>query len=70
MKSPHSKLDSLSLSGCLITDVGCASLTAALRSNSSSVRELDLSYNHTGDSAVKLLSSRLEDPQHKLQTLR
>ncbi|XP_028325847.1 NACHT, LRR and PYD domains-containing protein 3-like isoform X2 [Gouania willdenowi] len=70
LKSPHCKLDSLSLSGCLITEVGCASLPAALSSNSSSVRELDLSYNHTGDTAVKLLSSRLEDPQHKLQTLR
>uniref|UniRef100_A0A8C5G819 B30.2/SPRY domain-containing protein n=1 Tax=Gouania willdenowi TaxID=441366 RepID=A0A8C5G819_GOUWI len=69
LKSPHCELDSLSLSGCLITEVGCASLPAALSSNSSSVRELDLSYNHTGDTAVKLLSSRLEDPQHKLQTL-
>uniref|UniRef100_A0A8C5H0R0 NACHT domain-containing protein n=1 Tax=Gouania willdenowi TaxID=441366 RepID=A0A8C5H0R0_GOUWI len=52
-----------SLSGCVITEVGGASLAAALSSNSSSVRELDLSYNHPGDSAVKLLS-------HRLQTLR
>ncbi|XP_028317606.1 NLR family CARD domain-containing protein 3-like [Gouania willdenowi] len=59
LKSPHCKLDSLSLSGCLITEVGGASLAAALSSNSSSVRELDLSYNHPGDSAVKLLSQRL-----------
>ncbi|XP_028298084.1 NLR family CARD domain-containing protein 3-like, partial [Gouania willdenowi] len=48
-----------SLSGCVITEVGGASLVAALSSNSSSVRELDLSYNHPGDSAVKLLSQRL-----------
>ncbi|XP_028297406.1 protein NLRC3-like, partial [Gouania willdenowi] len=33
-----------SLSGCVITEVGGASLAAALSSNSSSVRELDLSY--------------------------
>ncbi|XP_028297458.1 NACHT, LRR and PYD domains-containing protein 12-like, partial [Gouania willdenowi] len=59
LKSPHCKLDSLSLSGCVITEVGGASLAAALSSNSSSVRELDLSYNHPGDSAVKLLSQRL-----------
>uniref|UniRef100_A0A8C5GSS9 Uncharacterized protein n=1 Tax=Gouania willdenowi TaxID=441366 RepID=A0A8C5GSS9_GOUWI len=59
LKSPHCKLDSLSLSGCVITEVGGASLVAALSSNSSSVRELDLSYNHPGDSAVKLLSQRL-----------
>uniref|UniRef100_A0A8C5G173 Protein NLRC3-like n=1 Tax=Gouania willdenowi TaxID=441366 RepID=A0A8C5G173_GOUWI len=59
LKSPHCKLDYLSLSGCAITEVGGASLAAALSSNSSSVRELDLSYNHPGDSAVKLLSQRL-----------
>uniref|UniRef100_A0A8C5GQE5 NACHT domain-containing protein n=1 Tax=Gouania willdenowi TaxID=441366 RepID=A0A8C5GQE5_GOUWI len=59
LKSPHCILDSLSLSGCVITEVGGASLAAALSSNSSSVRELDLSYNHPGDSAVKLLSQTL-----------
>uniref|UniRef100_A0A8C5DW13 Protein NLRC3-like n=1 Tax=Gouania willdenowi TaxID=441366 RepID=A0A8C5DW13_GOUWI len=59
LKSPHCKLDYLSLSGCVITEVGGASLAAALSSNSSSVRELDLSYNHPGNSAVKLLSQRL-----------
>uniref|UniRef100_A0A8C5GV46 Uncharacterized protein n=1 Tax=Gouania willdenowi TaxID=441366 RepID=A0A8C5GV46_GOUWI len=59
LKSPHCKLDYLSLSGCVITEVGGASLAAALSSNSSSVRELDLSYNHPGASAVKLLSQRL-----------
>ncbi|XP_028330313.1 NLR family CARD domain-containing protein 3-like, partial [Gouania willdenowi] len=41
LKSPHCILDSLSLSGCVITEVGGASLAAALSSNSSSVRELD-----------------------------
>ncbi|XP_028298469.1 NLR family CARD domain-containing protein 3-like [Gouania willdenowi] len=59
LKSPQCKLDYLSLSGCVITEVGGASLAAALSSNSSSVRELDLSYNHPGDSAVKLLSQIL-----------
>uniref|UniRef100_A0A8C5DGS1 Uncharacterized protein n=1 Tax=Gouania willdenowi TaxID=441366 RepID=A0A8C5DGS1_GOUWI len=68
MKSPHCKLDSLSLSGCVITEVGGASLEAALSSNSSSVRDLDLSYNHPGDSAVKLLSQRL--PHCKMDSLR
>uniref|UniRef100_A0A8C5N7Z4 NACHT, LRR and PYD domains-containing protein 12 n=1 Tax=Gouania willdenowi TaxID=441366 RepID=A0A8C5N7Z4_GOUWI len=48
-----------SLSGCVNTDVGGASLASDLSSNSSSVRELDLSDNHPGDSAVKLLSQRL-----------
>ncbi|XP_028297559.1 NACHT, LRR and PYD domains-containing protein 12-like [Gouania willdenowi] len=67
LKSPHCKLDPLSYSGCVNTDVGGASLASDLSSNSSSVRELDLSYNHPGDSAVKLLSQRLhlEPPSSK-----
>ncbi|XP_028297594.1 NACHT, LRR and PYD domains-containing protein 3-like [Gouania willdenowi] len=67
LKSPHCKLDSLSLSGCVITEVGGASLAAALSSNSSSVRELDLSYNHPGDSAVKLLSQTLNGGEQRIK---
>uniref|UniRef100_A0A4W6CQ79 NACHT domain-containing protein n=1 Tax=Lates calcarifer TaxID=8187 RepID=A0A4W6CQ79_LATCA len=59
-----------SLSGCLITEEGCASLVSALSSNPSHLRELDLSYNHPGDSGVKLLSAGLEDPDWRLDTLR
>uniref|UniRef100_A0A8C5DMI0 Uncharacterized protein n=1 Tax=Gouania willdenowi TaxID=441366 RepID=A0A8C5DMI0_GOUWI len=72
LKSPHCKLDYLSLSGCVITEVGGASLAAALSSNSSSVRELDLSYNHPGDSdsGVKLLCEGLKSPHCKLDYLR
>ncbi|XP_077937359.1 NLR family CARD domain-containing protein 3 isoform X5 [Gasterosteus aculeatus] len=58
------------LSGCLITEEGCASLASALTSDPSHLRELDLSYNHPGDSGVKLLSVGLEDPHCKLETLR
>ncbi|XP_044043406.1 protein NLRC3-like isoform X2 [Siniperca chuatsi] len=58
------------LSGCLITEEGCASLASALSSNPSHLRELDLSYNHPGDSGVKLLSAGLEDPHWSLDTLR
>ncbi|XP_072235759.1 NLR family CARD domain-containing protein 3-like [Leuresthes tenuis] len=63
--SPHCELESLSLSGCLITEEGCASLAEAVTSNPSYLRELDLSYNHPGDSGVKLLTAALKDP-HKL----
>ena len=58
------------LSGCLITEEGCASLASALSSNPSHLRELDLSYNHPGDSGEKLLSAGLEDPHWRLDTLR
>ncbi|XP_039460514.1 NACHT, LRR and PYD domains-containing protein 3-like [Oreochromis aureus] len=33
VKSPHCKMDTLSLSGCLITEEGCTSLASALSSN-------------------------------------
>jgi len=42
-----------------VTEEGCADLTSALSSNPSHLRELDLSYNHPGDSGVKLLSDTL-----------
>ncbi|KAM6893631.1 protein NLRC3-like [Xenentodon cancila] len=70
LESPHCKLESLRLSGCLLTSDGCASLVSALSSNPSHLRELDLSYNHPGESAVKLLSAGLEDPRWRLDTLR
>lgn len=47
------------LSGCLITDEGCASLASALNSEHSRLRKLDLSYNPVGDLGVTLLSARL-----------
>ncbi|CAL8300790.1 unnamed protein product [Gadus morhua 'NCC'] len=68
--SPHCTLETLSLSGCLVTREGCASLASALSSNPSHLRELDLSYNHPGDSGAALLSAGLEDPRWRLDTLR
>ncbi|CAK6979099.1 NLR family CARD domain-containing protein 3-like [Scomber scombrus] len=70
LESPHCTLKTLSLSGCLITEEGCASLASALSSNPSHLRELDLRYNHPGDSGEKLLSAGLEDPDWRLDTLR
>uniref|UniRef100_A0AAQ6IIK3 NACHT domain-containing protein n=1 Tax=Anabas testudineus TaxID=64144 RepID=A0AAQ6IIK3_ANATE len=70
LENPQCKLETLRLSGCLITEEGCASLASALSSNPSHLRELDLSYNHPGDSGVKLLSAGLEDPHWRLDTLR
>uniref|UniRef100_A0A8C9V881 NACHT, LRR and PYD domains-containing protein 12-like n=1 Tax=Scleropages formosus TaxID=113540 RepID=A0A8C9V881_SCLFO len=58
LKEPGCKLQRLGLSLCRITERGCSSLASALGSNPrSQLRELDLSYNHPGDSGVKLLSA-------------
>ncbi|KAI2645814.1 Ribonuclease inhibitor [Labeo rohita] len=58
-----------SVSGCGITQKGCAALISALRSNPSHLRELDLTRNTPGDAGVKLLSALLEDPHCKLEKL-
>ncbi|XP_064176396.1 tripartite motif-containing protein 16-like [Anguilla rostrata] len=47
----------MGLSGCGVTQRGCDSLASALCSNPSHLRELDLRYNHPGDSGVRALSA-------------
>ncbi|XDV14059.1 hypothetical protein PO909_002278, partial [Leuciscus waleckii] len=66
LKSPNCQLNILRLSGCKVTEEGCAALASALSSNPSHLRELDLSYNHPGDSGLKLLSDTLKH-LHKLK---
>uniref|UniRef100_UPI0037E98A63 NLR family CARD domain-containing protein 3-like n=1 Tax=Semicossyphus pulcher TaxID=241346 RepID=UPI0037E98A63 len=70
LKSPNCRLQILGLSGCLVTEKGCASLVSALKSNPSHLKELDLSFNHPGDSGVQLLSAGLDDQHWKLDTLK
>uniref|UniRef100_A0AAZ1Y005 B30.2/SPRY domain-containing protein n=1 Tax=Oreochromis aureus TaxID=47969 RepID=A0AAZ1Y005_OREAU len=70
LESPHCRLEILSLSGCLIREEGCTSLASALSNNPSHLRELDMSYNHPGDSGMKLLLAGLKDPGWRLDTLR
>ncbi|KAL4008318.1 hypothetical protein ACER0C_002170 [Sarotherodon galilaeus] len=70
LASPNCTLETLRLSGCLITEQGCIYLASALHSNPSHLRELDLSYNHPGDSGIKLLSAGLKDSGWRLKTLR
>ncbi|XP_055042869.2 NLR family CARD domain-containing protein 3-like [Misgurnus anguillicaudatus] len=69
LKSPQCKLEILRLSGCLVTEEGCCFLASALRSNPSHLIELDLSYNHPGDSGVQMLSALLRDPHCRLDKL-
>uniref|UniRef100_A0A9J8CB44 NACHT, LRR and PYD domains-containing protein 3-like n=2 Tax=Cyprinus carpio carpio TaxID=630221 RepID=A0A9J8CB44_CYPCA len=65
LMSSHCQLNILRLSGCMVTEEGCCFLASALSSNPSHLRELDLSYNHPGQSLVKLLS----DPNYRLDKL-
>uniref|UniRef100_W5LL80 NACHT LRR and PYD domain-containing protein n=1 Tax=Astyanax mexicanus TaxID=7994 RepID=W5LL80_ASTMX len=70
LKSSHCKLEILMLCNCSITDEGYTDLASALKSNPSShLRELNLDYNKSGESGVKLLSELQEDPHSNLKKL-
>uniref|UniRef100_A0AAQ4RZH4 B30.2/SPRY domain-containing protein n=1 Tax=Gasterosteus aculeatus aculeatus TaxID=481459 RepID=A0AAQ4RZH4_GASAC len=58
------------LSGCNLSKRSCEALSSVLSSQSSSLRDLDLSNNDLQDSGVKLLSAALESPHCQLETLR
>ncbi len=57
------------LSCCGMTDEGCSSVTSALKSNPSNLRELNLSGNKLGETGVKNLSDLLMNPQFQLDKL-
>ncbi|XP_062389071.1 NLR family CARD domain-containing protein 3-like [Sardina pilchardus] len=69
LAKPTCILQSLGLSGCLITEEGCTYLASALKTNPSHLQVLDLSYNHPGESGAVMLLEALEDPNYKLATL-
>ncbi|XP_073680186.1 NACHT, LRR and PYD domains-containing protein 3-like [Garra rufa] len=69
LKSSHCQLNILRLYGCYITAQSCESLSSALQSSNSVLRELDLSSNDLKDTGVKLLSDGLKR-NCKLEILR
>ncbi|XP_043965482.1 NLR family CARD domain-containing protein 3-like isoform X2 [Gambusia affinis] len=68
LRSKQCTLTTLRLSGCLVTEEGCASLASALSSNPSHLKELDLSYNHPGEEGVNQLTA--QDSSWKPEKLR
>lgn len=53
----------------MVREKGCEILASVLKSNRY-LRELDLSYNHPGDSGVAQLHALLDDQCCKLETLK
>ncbi|XP_043970936.1 uncharacterized protein LOC122829985 isoform X2 [Gambusia affinis] len=70
LKHVNCKLEILKLAGCQVTEKGCISLAEAIQSHiNSSLKHLDLSYNHPGDNGMRALYAIVEDPTRKLETV-
>ncbi|XP_062294103.1 NACHT, LRR and PYD domains-containing protein 12-like isoform X2 [Scomber scombrus] len=69
LKNPNCRLETLRLWGCSLSKISCDYLAAALKSNPSYLRYLDLSYNNLKDSDVKLLSDLKKNLRCRLETL-
>ncbi|MED6284657.1 hypothetical protein CHARACLAT_021223, partial [Characodon lateralis] len=71
LKHINCKLEILKLAGCQVTENGCSSLARAIESNRvSSLKLLDLTYNHPGENGMSVLSAIVENPDKKLEKVR
>ncbi|KAM9410599.1 NACHT, LRR and PYD domains-containing protein 12-like isoform 2-T2 [Pholidichthys leucotaenia] len=70
MHSTDSQLQILRVEECKLSESSCASLSSALKSETSHLIELDLSRNVLKDSGVEMLSSGLGSPSCVLEILR
>uniref|UniRef100_A0A8C1MFR5 Uncharacterized protein n=1 Tax=Cyprinus carpio TaxID=7962 RepID=A0A8C1MFR5_CYPCA len=61
LKNPVCELKILKLSNCVLTEESYSALASLLRSDSSSLKDLDLSNNNLQDSGIKLLSDGLKE---------
>ncbi|XP_072552309.1 NACHT, LRR and PYD domains-containing protein 3-like isoform X1 [Salminus brasiliensis] len=70
LNNQHCKLKTLCLYKCGLEEDDCVDLIAALKSNPSHLKELNLGMNKPGGSGVEHLSALLEDPNCKLEKLK
>ncbi|KAB5574582.1 hypothetical protein PHYPO_G00210610, partial [Pangasianodon hypophthalmus] len=70
LQDPHYRLQKLTLCKCSLTEEDCAAVVSALRTNSSHLKELDLSENTIGSTGVKELSALLQNSNCTLEKLK